>query len=248
MEKNNQNSSLAANQDFNELLRIENLDLIVNENEKSRVLSKGISLSLKKGEIVPLVGPSGCGKSTLLRAIVRFFPYQNGNIYFKNSDIQHLTPAELRTNVTLLLQKASFDPGTVKENLLTPFSFKNVKRDIPDKNELKDCLSKCSLPEKILESDISKLSGGEAQRVSLARTMLLNPTVVLLDEPTSNLDEESSAKLVSAIKEWVKDGEHAVLWIVHEREVLKMIGQVAIKFTENGLRAANGKVEVKDGK
>jgi len=223
------------------LLEIKDLHITVSDGDHKITLSSGINIDLHHGKILPLVGPSGIGKTTLLRTIVRLHPVTKGSLLFRGQDIQLIPPPLLRRKIGLLLQKPSFLPGSVELNLMDAFSFKHVELPRPTNEELIACLNRVSMEEDVLEKDVSSLSGGEAQRVALARLMLLKPELLLLDEPTSNLDEESSSTIVNSLRNWARETNGSAIWIVHEREVLKQLGEEEILFTKNGILPQNGK-------
>ena len=141
-------------------------------------------------------GPSGAGKSTLLRLLCRLEEITAGSIRYRDTDTASMDPTQLRRTVAYVQQTPTLVAGTVRENLLLPFSFQ-ANKDItpPSDTDLADRLGSFLLRGVTLESAANKLSVGQSQRVCLIRSLLLEPEVVLLDEPTASLDPES-AKVV----------------------------------------------------
>lgn len=141
-------------------------------------------------------GPSGAGKSTLLRLLCRLEEITAGTIRYKDADMTTMDPTQLRRTVAYVQQTPTLIPGTVRENLLLPFSFQANKGLTPPSDaDLADRLSSFLLDGVTLTSAADKLSVGQSQRVCLIRSLLLEPEVVLLDEPTASLDPVS-AKVV----------------------------------------------------
>ncbi len=214
----------------NELLRIENLSILVNNAGKERLLLKDFNLNLNTNQILPITGSSGSGKSTLLRAIVRMQTISNGSIIFKGENINRISPPTLRSKISLLSQTPTFTPGSVYQNLEEPFGFKNIQIHKPEKEQLKVAVNDLGLNSGILDANVELLSGGEAQRIALARLLILNPTILLLDEATANLDPKSSSILTETVKTWVSEGERAVIWVVHDNEVIRRLNVNPLEF------------------
>lgn len=176
--------------------------------EPEKPVVRSLSLGLEEGSYTLLVGPSGEGKSSLFRLLVRLEEPTSGNIVFQGQPITALAPAELRRQVGLLGQTPALVPGTVKENLLLPFSFAAHRaRPLPTDQELHTWLERLGLGTVPLTQEASALSVGQRQRLCLIRLLLLRPKVLLLDEPTSALDAESRATLLALVEElWRSEG------------------------------------------
>jgi putative ABC transport system ATP-binding protein len=152
---------------------------------EGRRLVDGVSISVERDEVVAVIGPSGSGKTSLMRLLNRLDEPTGGSILIEGRDYREIPPAELRRRVGMLLQQPFLFPGTVAENL----SFGPESRgDALDVERAAELLERVGLPD-YAGRDVARLSGGEAQRVSLARTLANEPEILLLDEPTSALDE-----------------------------------------------------------
>ena len=219
----------------NPLLEIDNVSIRIPDKNGLRILSRGINLHLHEGQIIPVIGPSGCGKSTLLRIIVKLAPFSEGSISINCKSINECSIPFLRHRCIYLHQRPVLFPGTVDYNLTIPFGFRANRKDRPDRQRLINVLAAVGLNSNMLETNATGISGGEAQRVALARAILIEPSVLLLDEPTAALDPDSSEIILNTIKHWVKDGRRGVIWVVHEREVLKKIGVEPLTLTPGGL-------------
>lgn len=154
-----------------------------------------ISLQISKGEILAIVGPSGSGKSSFLRLLNRLDEPTAGTVFYKGKDYREINPSFLRQKIGMVMQQANLFPGTVNENL----AFGPAQRgEILAPEKLEDLLSSVRL-EDYAQRDVATLSGGEAQRVSFARTLANLPEVLLLDEPTSSLDSDSQKNIEELI-------------------------------------------------
>ncbi|WP_201768870.1 phosphate ABC transporter ATP-binding protein [Bradyrhizobium sp. STM 3843] len=173
-----------------------------------RRLVSDVSVQIGRGEIVAVVGPSGAGKSSFLRLLNRLDEPTSGTVLLQSIDYRTIAPQELRRRVGMVMQTAYLFPGTVAANI--GFGPRQRGQVLPHDN-IVALLERVGLAG-FADRDIGHLSGGEAQRVALARTLANAPEVLLLDEPTSALDEA----LVRGIEE-------LILGIVRERQMTCII-------------------------
>jgi len=177
----------------------------------------GVHLSLDEGELVDLVGPSGSGKTTLLRALARLLPGVTGTLVLAGAPAHEVVPGEWRRHVALLPQRATMTSGNVRDNLNLPWTLKvRSAESRPDDDLLRESLAGVGLCDIDLDRDASKLSVGQAARVSLLRVMLTTPDILLLDEPDANLDD-ASAEQVRVMTEAFVEGGGAVVRVRHLR-------------------------------
>jgi len=173
-----------------------------------RVLVSDITVQVRPGEVLAVVGPSGAGKSSFLRLLNRLDEPTGGTVRVKGQDYRELAPRDLRRRVGMVMQMAYLFPGTVAANI----AFGPWQRGERLAAEQIDALlERVGLPG-YQERDVSNLSGGEAQRVSVARTLANVPEALLLDEPTSALDDVSARGI-----------EELVLSIIRERRMTCVI-------------------------
>ena len=169
-----------------------------------KTLVSDISVRVLAAEILAVVGPSGAGKSSFLRLLNRLDEPTAGTIRLNGEDYRKLPAQELRRRVGMVMQSAYLFPGTVAANIAFGPRQRGERLSV---EQIAVLLERVGLPG-YQERDVSNLSGGEAQRVSLARTLANSPMALLLDEPTSALDEASSREI-----------EDLLLNIVHERQI-----------------------------
>ena len=212
------------------MIRLEN----VSKKYKSLQVLNDISFSVKNGEIIVVMGPSGCGKTTLLKCLNGLEKINEGKIFIAENDItkKGYNLRELRQNVGIVFQQFNLFPHmTVKQNImLAPMKVKKIKKADAEKITL-SLLEKVGLKDKI-NAYPHELSGGQAQRVAIARTLALHPKVLLFDEPTSALDPYMKNEVLDVIKS-LKNDDIAILIVTHEIKFAKEIADKII-FIKDG--------------
>jgi putative ABC transport system ATP-binding protein len=196
------------------LLEIEDLKVKI----EKRCLVDIKRFSFEKGFIYTIFGKSGAGKSTFLKALGSMIKYE-GNIYLNGENLKQKYPlTEIRKKVHYIRQVPEFVPGKVIDSLKYIFSFKS-NRDLGfDENYLNVLIDKFGLDRSILGKDIKNLSGGEKQRISIRRSLLIRPEFILLDEPTSALDvytEDNFITFLNGIK-----NEFGVIVVSHSVDMI----------------------------
>lgn len=171
-------------------------------------------MKINEGLITTLVGASGSGKTTLLRLLNRMTTPTSGRITYKGQNLEELDPVEHRRKVSMLSQTPLIFDGTVEDNL--QIGLQLTEKKPVSSNQLMGVMETVLL-EKTLKTDVQKLSGGEKQRLALARILLLEPEVYLLDEPTSALDEESELLVMDRFFQAVQKTEGSVIMISHSK-------------------------------
>lgn len=182
------------------------LDVVV-ERRGIRALD-GLSAAIPGQGVTAVFGPSGSGKSTLLRLCNRLELPTSGRVLFRGSDVADTDPLWLRRRVGMCFQRPTPFPGTVAANL-------RVADPDASEQRLRETLDRVALTGSWLDRDAAALSGGEAQRMCLARTLLARPEVLLLDEPTSAVDAEAARVIERAVRDLAADGIPA-LWVTHD--------------------------------
>lgn len=184
---------------------------LVGIRDGNRVVDE-VSFDVDGGEWVSIVGASGAGKSSLLRLLNRLDEPAGGTVRLDGTDYRDLDPTELRRRVGLVAQRPALRPGTVQENLTIGPRLR--EEPIPTER-VEDVLSGLGL-EALRDRDVDRLSGGEASRVMLGRTLVNDPEVLLLDEPTADLDSDTTATVESLLVRTLADGDYAVVLVTHD--------------------------------
>ena len=193
-------------------------DLEFKYADRDEVLLKDVNLNIKKGDKVAIIGESGCGKSTLLKLMMRFWDVENGSIEIDNKNIKTIPTKALRKTQSLVSQETFLFNDTIINNL------KIGKKDATIEEVISAC-KKASVHEFIetlpngYETNVgeigSNLSSGEKQRLGIARAFLHNPQVLILDEPTSNLDTLNEAQILKSIKE--ESDDKTIIMVSHRK-------------------------------
>lgn len=174
-------------------------------------------MTIRSGELTVCIGSSGSGKTTLLKLIVKLIEQDSGTIAYQGKDIREIDTVRLRRRIAFLPQKAYLFPGTISDNLNVGLTYHGIEKD---ERDLSDVLARVEL-KKRLDEPAKHLSGGEAQRLALARVLLLDPEVFLLDEPSSALDPESERVMMDVLKDVNEKQNKTILMVTHRYEIAK---------------------------
>ena len=189
-------------------------------------------LDLEERQTTCIHGESGSGKTTLLKILNHLVDYQQGTVTYRGEDLKNLDAIDLRRKVVLVPQTPVIFPGNVKDNLLIGVHFSQKKP--PSETRAWEEMRALGLNVSE-EQDASSLSGGEKQRLALARAFLMDPEVLLLDEPTSALDEETEEKVINRIKKYTSTntdstgtkGKNLIL-VTHHQNLAERIAHTLI--------------------
>ena len=198
------------------------------------LIFNNVNLKVKKGEVISLVGKSGSGKSTLLKCINCLENIDNGKIKFKGIDISEISPVELRQKIGIVFQDYNlFEHLTVLDNLIIGLiKIKGYSKKESIYKAL-NILKKVDLIDK-KDKYPDELSGGQKQRVAIARTLLMEPDIILLDEPTSALDKEMKDSVLELINELV-DEDMTLIVVSHEDEFINKVSDRIFSFNKHTL-------------
>jgi len=215
------------------LLEVKNLTVeytSVNNGNKSITRAvNDITLSIKEGEIYALAGESGCGKSTLSKAITKLVPVKSGDIFFDGKSILKHSKSEKKEytkKVQMVFQNpySSLNPKMKIGNILKePLDINTDYSETRKKSMVKEVLKDVGLQETVLDLYPHEFSGGQRQRIAIARALILNPKLLIADEPVSALDASIQAQIINLFKELKKQRDLTILFISHDLNVIRYL-------------------------
>lgn len=196
---------------------------------------RDITFEAKRGELICIVGPNGCGKSTLLKAIGKLIEYK-GHIILDSTNIENLNRKELAKNIALMTQTNNiYFPYTVYETVsLGRYAYLKgslsslSKEDVDIVIEAIKSVDLIELKDKL----ISELSGGQLQRVFLARAFAQNPQVILLDEPTNHLDLKCQVEILEYLSLWAKKNNKIVIGVLHDLNLVNLFSEKIVMLSQ----------------
>lgn len=202
-----------------EILKVENVIKTYANGDKLLYALNDVSFSVNQGEFIAIVGPSGSGKSTLLHIIGGIDKPTDGKAFINGTDISKLKTDKMtifrRRNIGLVYQFYNLLPTlNVEDNIVLPLLLDGKK---VDKDKLEELIKLLGLEER-RKAMPSELSGGEQQRVSIARALINNPSIILADEPTGNLDSKASKEIVDLFKYYNKTYKQTLLIVTHDEK------------------------------
>ncbi|MCI5877000.1 MAG: amino acid ABC transporter ATP-binding protein [Lachnospiraceae bacterium] len=200
----------------------------------------GITTDICQGEVVAIIGPSGCGKSTFLRSLNLLEIPTSGQILFEGIDLtdKSVDINKVRQKIGMVFQQFNLFPNhTIKDNItLAPVKLGLMTKEEADKKAM-ELLERVGLPEKA-DSYPSMLSGGQKQRIAIARSLAMNPDVMLFDEPTSALDPEMVGEVLGLMRELAADGMTMVV-VTHEMGFAREVATRVMFINEGNIREEN---------
>lgn len=189
-------------------------------------------LDMKTNKITCILGQSGSGKTTLLKLLNKLISQDEGTIYYKGKSLSDSDAVQLRREVVMLPQTPAIFSGSVKENLLIGLEYS--ERSPESEVKLKEVLNRVHL-KKELDQSAERLSGGEKQRIALARILLMHPEVLLLDEPSSALDRETEEIIIKSLVDYTKSNNKTLIMVTHSKHI-------AHQFADEIIHLKNGEV------
>lgn len=205
-----------------------------------REVLKGINTTISKGEVIAIIGPSGCGKSTFLRSLNLLEVPTSGTITFEGTDItdKSVDINKMRQKIGMVFQQFNLFPNmTVKQNImLAPVKLGIMNSEDAGKKAM-ELLGRIGLPDKA-DAYPAMLSGGQKQRIAIARSLAMNPDVMLFDEPTSALDPEMVGEVLNLMKQLAADGMTMVV-VTHEMGFAREVASRVIFINEGIIQEEN---------
>lgn len=194
------------------------------------------NLDIKANKITCILGQSGSGKTTLLKLLNKLISHDEGTIYYKGESLEDSDAVQLRRKVVMLPQTPAIFSGSVKDNLLIGLEYS--ERPIESEDKLKEVLKIVQLKKELAQS-AERLSGGEKQRVALARILLMHPEVLLLDEPSSALDQETEEIIIKSLVDYTKSNNKTLIMVTHSKHI-------AHQFADEIIDLKNGEVNLEE--
>ena len=194
-------------------------------------------LKIEKHQVTCIIGESGSGKTTLIKLLNKLISPDHGEIFYEHQPFTQLDSIELRRKVVMLPQSPAIFPGSIKDNLLIGLKFAE-KPSVCDE-KLYEILKVVNL-KKELTDDAEKLSGGEKQRVALGRVILLQPEVLLLDEPSSALDEATEQMIIEALVSYARQGHKTLIMVTHSKRIAHQFSDHIIEIKDGTIVRQGG--------
>lgn len=225
------------------LIEVKNLSKAYGDN----IVLENVNMEIDKGEVIAIIGPSGCGKSTFIRTLNQLEKVTSGEIYVDGVDVtkKGVDINDVRRRVGMVFQHFNLFPHlTIKQNLtLAPTKLGIMTADEANV-KAEELLERVGLSDKA-EAYPDNLSGGQKQRIAIARTLAMNPEVILFDEPTSALDPEMVGEVLELMKELADDGMTMVV-VTHEMGFAKEVADRVMFFDEKGIKEEGTPSEIFD--
>ena len=201
------------------MLNIENVSCRFGKQE----ILHDVTIQIPKGKITAIVGASGCGKTTLLKTCNRMIEEEGGSwsgrITLGDTDIQSMSKEQLRTRVGMVFQQPISFPHSIEKNLSYVLKYHGVSSRQQREEQIRGCLRKAGLYEEVrnhMKMQAQKLSGGQKQRLAIARSLCVNPQVLLLDEPCSALDQKNTLEIEKTLLKL--KGNYTFVIVTHNLE------------------------------
>ena len=217
-------------------LAAEDLSFVVDDT----AILRDVDFTVDAGETLTVIGPSGAGKSTLLRLLCRLDEPTGGTVSIDGTDYRTLEPTVLRTRVGLVPQDPALRDGTVRENVtIGP----RLRGESVEPGRVASLLERVDLGG-YADRQVAALSGGEAQRVAIARTLVVDPEVLLLDEPTASLDPDAQAEIEALLAELLASSDRTAVLVTHDQAQVDRIADRVVRVVDGRIHSEGTPQEV----
>ena len=217
-------------------LSTDHLSFVVDDT----AIVRDVDIAVDTGETLTVIGPSGAGKSTLLRLLCRLDEPTDGTVYLDGTDYRRLDPTALRGRIGLVPQDPALRDGTVRENVtIGP----RLRGESVAPGRVRALLERVDLGGHA-DRAVGDLSGGEAQRVAIARTLVVDPEVLLLDEPTASLDPEAQAGIEALLTELLAGADRTAVLVTHDQAQVDRIADRVVRFVDGRVESEGPPEEV----
>lgn len=205
------------------MIEVKNVTKTYDSGETSFQALKGVSFQIQTGEFVAIMGPSGSGKSTLMHILGALDTPTSGKYFLDSKDVSKMSDDELadirREKIGFVFQSFNLLPrATVLRNVTLPLVYEGIKPEDRDRRANK-ALKSAGLDETHFHHLSNQLSGGQIQRVAIARALVNNPTIILADEPTGNLDSKTGEIVLGTFQKLNRESGRTIILITHENDV-----------------------------
>lgn len=223
------------------MIKLENISKSFNKNKNPLIIFNELNLEIQTGKFVSILGRSGSGKTTILNIIGGILKADSGNVYVNDINISNMTDDELadyrNQKIGFVFQKYLLEPSlTVIDNVVMPLVIRGTNR-LEREEKAREVLSFLDLEDRINEK-LENLSGGEQQRVSIARALIGDPDIILADEPTGNLDYERGQEVLDYLKKISLNGKSIIL-VTHSKEDAYKYSDIIYEITNGKITKSN---------
>ncbi len=221
---------------------IEINDLLIQRNGRDAL--KVNALQIQRGETLAIVGPNGAGKSTLLLALARLIKPARGQMIFNGNPISKMNDLEYRRKISFVFQDPLLMDMTVEKNIALGLKFRGAEKE--ETRTRVDRWSKAMGVESLLRRRAGQLSGGEAQRVSLARAFVLDPELLLMDEPFSAVDPPTRAQLLNDLSTLLSQEDRTTIFVTHNLKEAAQVGSRVAVIINGELKQVGTPMQIKE--
>ena len=209
------------------IIKVENLKKIYGKGDAEVAAVNDVSFEVEEGEFIAIIGPSGSGKTTILHTLAGLEKPTSGKVYFYDKSIYDMNKKDLtilrRQKIGIIYQFYNLIPTlNVEENITLPVELDKQK---VDKKKLKEITTFLGIDNRRKHLP-NEISGGQQQKVAIGRALMINPTIILADEPTGNLDTKSSNEIIQLLKKTNKEYNQTIIMITHNLDIAKQADRI----------------------